>query len=361
MSFDDVTEMQPFSMSKIQKNKFLVERFKELIQFHSLNCEQYRQILSALDVNLNNINSLEDVPFFPARLFKQLELRSVPLGEVIKTMTSSGTSGQRTSRIFLDRKTAAQQTRILSKVVGDFIGKKRLPLVILDTSAVVKDRALFSARGAGILGFSMFGSKKIFALDENMFLDESSLVRFLSENHGQKIMLFGFTYMVWLHFIQVLEKSNFRPDLSKGILIHGGGFKKLADQAISKSEFKYRLNNVCGISHENIHDYYGMVEQTGSIYMECEQGHLHASIFSDVIIRRANDFSVADFGEKGIVQVLSILPQSYPGHSLLTEDEGICIGEDDCPCGRLGKYFQIEGRLQSSEIRGCSDTYANSL
>jgi len=92
--------------------------------------------------------------------------------------------------------------------------------------------------------------------------------------------------------------------------------------------------------------------------MECEFGHLHAPVFSDIIIRRAQDFSVADVGEKGIVQVVSILPKSYPGHSLLTEDEGILLGEDNCPCGRYGKYFKIIGRLKNAEIRGCSDTYA---
>ena len=62
-------------------------------------------------------------------------------------------------------------------------------------------------------------------------------------------------------------------------------------------------------------------------------------------------------GEQGIVQVLSPLPGSYPGHSLLTEDTGVLLGEDDCPCGRLGKYFSIIGRIPRAEIRGCSDTY----
>ena len=115
------------------------------------------------------------------------------------------------------------------------------------------------------------------------------------------------------------------------------------------------LKTVSGIT--SVHDYYGMVEQTGSIFMECKMGHLHAPVFSDIIIRRPHDFSVADFGEKGIIQVLSILPNSYPGHSLLTEDEGVLLGEDDCPCGNLGKYFKIVGRLKNAEIRGCSDTY----
>ena len=92
--------------------------------------------------------------------------------------------------------------------------------------------------------------------------------------------------------------------------------------------------------------------------MQCECGHLHASVFSDVAVRRAHDFSLAENGEKGIIQVVSLLPESYPGHSLLTEDEGAVLGEDDCPCGRKGKYFKIFGRLKNAEIRGCSDTYA---
>jgi hypothetical protein len=53
-----------------------------------------------------------------------------------------------------------------------------------------------------------------------------------------------------------------------------------------------------------------------------------------------------------------MLPESYPGHSLLTEDEGVILGEDDCPCGRKGKYFKVMGRLKNAEIRGCGDTYA---
>ena len=99
-----------------------------------------------------------------------------------------------------------------------------------------------------------------------------------------------------------------------------------------------------------------MVEQTGSIFIECESGFLHCSIFSDIIIRRA-DFTECANGETGIVELLSLLPQSYPGHIIITEDEGEIIGEDDCTCGRLGKYFKIHGRLKNAEMRGCSDVY----
>ena len=99
------------------------------------------------------------------------------------------------------------------------------------------------------------------------------------------------------------------------------------------------------------------MEQTGTVYMECE-GHLHTSIFSDVIIRNPKDFEEMEHGMEGLIEVVSVLPKSYPGHALLTEDLGTILGEDDCACGRKGKYFSISGRVQNAEVRGCSDVYA---
>ena len=64
-------------------------------------------------------------------------------------------------------------------------------------------------------------------------------------------------------------------------------------------------------------------------------------------------------GEEGLIQLLSILPSSYPGHSLLTEDLGVLKGQDDCACGRKGRYFIVTGRLSQAETRGCSDTLSN--
>ena len=284
------------------------------------------------------------------------DLRSTGKDDIVKSMTSSGTTGQQVSKIYLDKETATNQTKILTKIVNDFIGHKRVPMIILDSRNVLKDRNMFSARGAGILGFSIFGSDKIYALDEDMNLDFEALEAFLEKHKEETIFLFGFTFMVWQHFYLALKKSGRGLDLSNGILVHGGGWKKLLDQAVDNETFKKSLNEVCGISH--VHNYYGMVEQTGTVYMECECGHLHAPAFSDVIVRNPLDFSVSPIGEEGLVEVVSVLPKSYPGHALLTEDLGVLLGEDDCPCGRKGKYFSIKGRIKNAEIRGCSDTYA---
>lgn len=128
---------------------------------------------------------------------------------------------------------------------------------------VVKNRNMFSARGASILGFSMFGSKRQYALDEEMELDIEGMKAFLQAHEGETIFMFGFTFMVWQHFYKKLLETGYRPDLSRGVLIHGGGWKKLVNERVSPEEYKARLQEVCGILPENVHDYYGMVEQTG--------------------------------------------------------------------------------------------------
>lgn len=359
MKYDKLLEIEPYSLSEDAKDKLLTERLMELTEFHMKKCNPYRRMMDAVGFQIEDVHSYKELPFLPVRLFKELNLKSVEDENVVKIMTSSGTTGQAVSKIYLDRTTSANQQKTLVKIVSDFTGASRMPMIIIDCPGIVKNRGMFSARGAGILGFSIFGSKKIYALDDDMKLDVDGLREFLEKNKGQRILLFGFTFMIWQHFYKELVRLNEEGisfDLANGILIHGGGWKKLVSEAVSHDEFHQRLRDACGLQH--VHDYYGMVEQTGCIYMECKCGHLHTSIFSDVITRRPWDFSECDIGEAGIVQVVSTIPESYPGHSLLTEDEGVILGVDNCPCGRKGRYFKIIGRLKNAEIRGCSDTYA---
>ncbi|MCI8482859.1 MAG: acyl-protein synthetase [Lachnospiraceae bacterium] len=357
VDYDKILSIEPYSLKKKEKEIFLTKILKDLTIYHCQNSMEYRKIMDSLGFAVEEIESYYDIPALPVRLFKEYDLKSIKQEEIQKTMTSSGTTGQAVSKIYVDKLTSGNQTKVLTKIISSYIGKKRLPMVILDTSALLRNRAAFTARGAGILGFSMFGREKFYALNEEMQLDIEGMKQFLKKYEGEEILLFGFTFMIWKYFCAELREKAYRPDLSRGILIHGGGWKKLASQNITSEMFQQELKDVCGI--KKVFDYYGMVEQTGTIYMECEQGNYHTSVFSDVIIRRTEDFSVAGIGEEGMIEVVSVLPKSYPGHVLLTEDKGVILGEDDCPCGRCGKYFRINGRIKNAEIRGCSDTYAD--
>ena len=350
----DIQQWPAFEWPQSVKRAQLLDELRRLTDWHYGACEQYGILLDKM-LGRNTASELEELPFLPVRLFKHERLLSVPANEVVKTMTSSGTSGQNVSQIFLDKQTAAFQVKVLSRIMGEFFGRLRLPLLVIDCRATVSDRHRFSARTAGILGFSMFGRDIEYALDDDMSLNEERVCRFIEKHSGQDFLVFGFTFIVWRHFVQLLEAKKRTLPLDRGVLIHGGGWKHLQSQSVDANEFKQRLRSVTHI--QRVHNYYGMVEQTGSIFMECETGHLHTSAWSEVIIRDPLNFNPLPLGHRGLIQLLSVIPISYPGHSLLSEDEGEIIGIDDCVCGRKGTYFKVFGRIQNAETRGCSDTY----
>ncbi len=355
MTLDDLFQIPPYSLVKNEKDIALKDILNDLTRRHYESCPEYARILNALLFDPNQNYDCAALPFLPVRLFKQFELRSVPKEQITKTLTSSGTSGQAVSKILLNADNVWAQTKTLNEIISSFIGKQRLPLLLLDTEMIKKDRSMYSARGAGIIGFSIFGRNAAYALDADMNIDVKKIEAFFKAHQSETILMFGYTYMIWQFVIRALEEKDISFNLKNTVLFHIGGWKKLKDQAVSTSEFNRRLRQRLG--NVKIYNYYGMAEQLGSVFVECEFGHMHCSNYSDVIIRRPQDFSEAAIRERGLMELLSVLPISYPGHILLTEDEGEILGIDDCPCGRKGKYFKIHGRIKSAELRGCSDTY----
>lgn len=360
-TIDQLFERPQYSIAQEEKEAILGEELTALSQWHQQHCSPYASIMDALHGNWTNPSTpnLKDLPSLPVRLFKLEMLHSLAADEIFKTLTSSGTTSQQVSKIVLDRETAVLQTKALATIVKSFIGPKRLPMILIDSQSTVKNRVSFSARGAGLLGMSNFGRNHFYALDEQMRPDHSGLDAFLEKHEGQPILIFGFTFMVWQYFYKVFKESGRHLSLDQATLIHSGGWKKLQEEAVSNAVFKDAFQQQFGLSR--IHNFYGMVEQVGSIYMECEQGFLHAPNFSDVIVRDYKNGAPLPHKTQGLIQTLSVLPRSYPGHSLLSEDLGTIHGVDDCACGRKGTYFTIEGRIPKAELRGCSDTHAQSV
>ncbi len=357
MSLDNLFAAEPYSLASREKQSLLLPELLHLTDHHRQHCPEYNSILKAISQNnIGHCDALETLPMLPVRLFKLLTLISVPQNQIIKTLTSSGTTSQTVSSIYLDDETSVRQIRALTSIVSSFIGKKRLPMVLIDAKTTLNNRKSISARGTGLMGMSFFGADHFFLLDQDMNVRWEEFEAYLEKHKGQPLLLFGFTYMVWKYlYLPLLEKQK-KLNLDTSILIHSGGWKKMQELAVNNEQFKAELQKQMGL--RRIHNFYGMVEQVGSIFMECEHGYLHAPNFSDIIIRNFTTFEPNSPGKAGIVQLVSALPYSYPGHSLLTEDIGVVWGEDACPCGRKGRFFSINGRLSAAELRGCSDTYA---
>ena len=89
--------------------------------------------------------------------------------------------------------------------------------------------------------------------------------------------------VIWKNFFLKIRSENINICFPKNsILLHGGGWKKLLAEQVDNELFKESLKKI-GIN--SVYDYYGMIEQTGSIFLECNQGYLHCSDYSEIIIR----------------------------------------------------------------------------
>jgi phenylacetate-coenzyme A ligase PaaK-like adenylate-forming protein len=151
-----------------------------------------------------------------------------------------------------------------------------------------------------------------------------------------------------------LEKS-ICLNLPKARVLHSGGWKRLQDQAVEKAMFDDQLARIVGCSADHIVDFYGMAESVGIIFPDCSEGNKHAPAFGDVIVRDPLTLAPVAEGEHGIVQVCSVLPTSFPGNLLLTEDLAQVIAYDGCACGRRGVSFRFIGRIPKAEVRGCGN------
>lgn len=348
-------DAEVFGLDREAKRTWLTDGLNALTRHHVAHCEPYARIVASIWHGKADAADLESIPWLPVRLFKLMELRSIPLDQVSRTLVSSGTSGAAVSRIYLDAETARAQAKALTRIFAQFTGNQRMRMLIVDDNGFLQDRTRFNARAAGILGFSNFGRDHLYLLDGQLRPDWEALEAWLARSPEAPVFLFGFTFIVWQSLVMAARRDGRKFMLPPGsLLVHGGGWKKMEENKVDNATFKAGLREVLGL--ERVHNYYGMVEQVGSVFFECEEGHLHAPAYADVIIRDQADLAPAPVGEPGLVQVLSLLPLSYPGHSILTEDLGVIHGEDDCPCGRLGKYFGVLGRIKNVEVRGCSDT-----
>ncbi|MCE7798738.1 acyl-protein synthetase [Sphingobium sufflavum] len=349
--FDRLLDSQPYSLRQVEKDALLLPALKDLTRFHYERCQPYAQIVDAAWGGVQDWQGLSDVPFLPVQIFKEHALTSTTAPSMI--LQSSGTTGQTPSQIFVDSETAERQSRALVSTLRPILGDSRLPFLAIDTKDVIKPNNL-TARGAGVLGMMKFGARATFALTSDLEMDEATVRRFVESNRGRPFLLFGFTFLVWTKLFG--QFANGELDLSDAILIHSGGWKKLEDQKVSSAVFRASLRQRFNLT--KIFNFYGFVEQIGSMFVEGPGGFLYPPNFTDVIVRRPGSWEVAEDGEEGVLQILSLLPKSYPGHNVLTEDRGTIVTTDGGLGNRLGKAISIAGRVAKAELRGCSDVIA---
>jgi len=362
---DLITRLQ-YSIPQAEKEKLLLQILKSQIMDMSEKNRHLKSMYDKLKMNIPDIKKIEDIPFIPVQMFKKFDLTTCNKADVVRTLKSSSTTGQHPSKISIDKITASRQTKALTSILSSYLGSKRRPFLVIDTKSQNVQSFDLTARGAAIRGLSTFAKSITYALKETpkggIELDMKEFKEFCERYKGQDVYVFGFTYIIWTKLVHALKKLSKKNNTRfKNIKIfHSGGWKKLKDQSVSEETFSAEVAKIFSTKTGNIFNFYGMAEQTGVIFVDCNKGFKHVPNFADVIIRNPLTLEESELNQPGPIEVVSVLGNSYPSQALLTEDIGIVAGIDDCPCGRKGKYIKFKSRVEKAEIRGCGDTFEES-
>lgn len=366
MKTDELLELAPYDGSQEAENLFMQALQEETI-FHYEHNEMYKRFCDRKGFVPYAPFTLEEMPPVSVSVFKELgdKLNSVPKENLTLTLQSSATSGI-PSTIVVDKETARRQAKAMIKVIGEFIGKERKPFLIMDIDPRSSYKKLLGARFAAVTGYLRFANKTGYFLkaDENnvSYFDVEGIVEYVNALEADKpVVVFGFTYILYQHVLQSIERTGLKIQLPKGSkIIHIGGWKKLEAEKISKKLFNDRLSKCFGINSTDVIDIYGFTEQMGLNYPDCECGWKHTSSYVKVLVRDTVTREILPPGKEGLLEFVTPIPHSYPGNAVLTDDLGI-IDADSCMQGRAGTRFKIVGRMKKAEVRGCGDILSQKL
>jgi hypothetical protein len=351
-----------YAMSRAEKQDVLLPILRASCIEMGRRCAEYGRFLARLGGRPENWLALADLPALPVSAFKRFLLSAVAPERVVRELHSSATTGGTPSRIVIDKATAFRQGRALVSILKEHLGSRRRPYLVLDAAESAVSADHLGARGAAIRGVGHFASETTYAMDAapggKLVPAWDRIDAFFTRHADAAVLLFGFTAIVWTRLVLEAEAAGRRFRAPRATLLHSGGWKRLTDQAVSKEEFARRTAALFGCPATQVLDFYGMVEQVGTVFVDCPAGNKHAPAFAEVILRRPGSLEPVAAGETGLIEVLSALPASYPGHALLSEDQGLLVGCDDCPCGAHGVSFRFVSRVERAEPRGCGDVAA---
>ncbi len=364
INLNKILDLDPYSLDQQDKSDLFLAAIKEISLHHYTNCDLYAKLCDKRGFLPHCIKDIKDLVYLPASLFKNILLLSIPEDQVFREINSSATTSGTPSRIALDRQTSKRQSKCFNKIIIDRLGNKRRRFIVLDTPDSVSRSNLISARSSTIRSLLFCANQFetcIESVNGKMALQLDKLNSLLrsAEEGDVEIVIFGFTYILYAIVIRALLNMGWTYNLTKSKVIHIGGWKKLEDEKVSSEILNQACVEAFGVKIDNIIDFYGFTEQSGMIYPTCEAGFRHIPVWGELIVRDPVTLKAMPSEQKGLLQFITPIQTSYPGHSVLTEDVGYILNTEMCSCGRKGSIFKIIGRSEDAvELRGCGDIMA---
>lgn len=289
----------------------------------------YQQYVNLIGVNPHKINHYAQIPCLPVEFFKEHKIVSGQF-ESACTFTSSRTSGQGYSTHYVKSIDDYLTTTELcfQPFLGDY--RKYCHLALLP-SYLEREGSSLIAMMQHFIDNSQY-TQSGFYLNE---FEELEKLLLTNEDDGIPTVLWGVTFAL-LDFAEV-----FQGKLSKTVIIETGGMKGRRKE-LTRAELYAVLKQKLGVS--NIASEYGMTEMMSQCYSKAE-GLFHCPPHVRVLGRELNDpFEIAEFGRNKAVNVIDLANVHSCAFLALS---------DLCNLHQDGS-FEILGRVDMSEVRGCN-------
>ncbi len=323
----NISKQQIFS---IQSNQEFEELALEIFKHQIKKNRVYNSFVDYLGCNPQNISTLKQIPFLPVEFFKSKKVISESDVTKYIEFTSSGTTGQITSTHYVSDISIYVESfisafEIFYGSINDYVIIGLLPSYLerKGSSLVYMVDKLIRESNNGNSGFYLNNYDE---LKEK--LQELKLAK-------QKTLLLGVTYAL-------LDLAELDIELDDNFIVMETGGMKGKRKEMLKYELHSHLKSKLGV--KQIHSEYGMTELLSQAYSKGD-GVFVCPPWMKILIREINDpLNILPNSKNGGINVID-LANLHSCSFIATKDLGKLSNDGS---------FEIMGRFDNSDIRGCN-------
>lgn len=304
----------------------------ETFRFQYENVEIYRKFVDYLNIDPQNVNELAKIPFLPIEMFKNHQI----LNKNISTQLyfqSSGTTQMNLSKHFIADENIYKES--IYKSFEQFIGKPE-DFIFLGLLPSYLER-----QNSSLIYMVDYLMKKSDKPENGYFLyNHEDLFKLLNDLKDKKVILFGVSFAL-LDFLDYCNSNSQTLKLSDTLTVVETGGMKGRKEEMTKDELLKILQE--GFKTDKIYSEYSMTELLSQAYSLGENIY-RCPNWMRILVRNAEDpFNYEKDGRTGAINIID-LANIHSCSFIATQDLGKTTGDK----------FQVLGRIDHSDIRGCS-------
>ena len=300
----------------------------EIFNFQAAENPVYKAYLQALGVEAGSVNTIDKIPFLPIRFFKSHAIRTTVFEPAV-VFESSGTTGSINSRHLV--KDLALYEESFTKGFELFYGSiKDYCIIGLLPSYLERNNSSLVLMVDKFIRLSEHPQSGFYLNEyEQLFAVISEL-----ETRKQKVLLVGVTFAL----LDFAEKHSL--SLQNTIIMETGGMKGRREEMIRPAVHEILKK---AFHTPAIHSEYGMTELLSQAYSK-EEGIFNCPPWMKILLRDDEDpFFIKSEGS-GAINVID-LANIYSCSFIATDDAGKLYADGS---------FEVLGRIDGSDLRGCS-------